>query len=459
MADLLNSDLDNIALVRQLGDLAYQNPSEFKQLSALWTPALLERDPHFFLTFIQENYQHEASLTEKILKAIADELMVFRVFYQYVATKEHWNADVVALAKNAPNSEAIIKGIELRQGNWAVATEATLLALFERDPDLITKHFSDELEGRQRRFSLEQGNFRELRQRLNQTKGNETFSKKLFRLFASQEEWNAKVREIIKTANFENIYSELTSYQPKGDYQFYRHDDDLSPELIHQLIEKFPMKPVLDYLEKYIPWFRRQMIRSHLETPVKDDEELLYQFAELRSKMGWYELERYADVWAIPFYERGLLERVIHNSYQIQNIPKSTQKELLARAKRDGHTKFYNLLAQTALTEAEWNNEILELVNSPLSDGHVERELERLRLHFKLSGATATALYHHNPKFLNFIWQGLGNKREQCTFLCYYFNSTADHENARCPIRTRVRRSRQDVKYPIVLDRQPHLGS
>lgn len=260
---IMSAELSESELREQLEAVAAQDAEAFRNLADLWALDFYDRvkeypdsAAHFLAQYVPAN---RPDLVETLLQRAEakGQRAVFQELYQRVATPERWNADILALIANAPDYETIAHGVDFRQGQWATAAEATLIALYERDPDGFAKHFKDEMTFSSYRdlIKLPDGNLKNFRQTIKQLRGEINLYRQLFRRYATREEWHEAVREYLVSASLvDNVSHELMT----------RHPDDVSAEmdenLLQELINYFGEDLLMKYLSIRVnPFIRRRI--------------------------------------------------------------------------------------------------------------------------------------------------------------------------------------------------------
>ena len=115
---LLDTTLDDSALLSELKSLALAYEDDFSACASIWAIALYERDAAFFGPFLvayldSKQTQVIQALLERAEKDEEDE--IFGDLYQKIATEKSWNRDVIRLARSSRSDEEVAGALARRE--------------------------------------------------------------------------------------------------------------------------------------------------------------------------------------------------------------------------------------------------------------------------------------------------------------------------------------------------------
>lgn len=419
---LLKSDLTDLDLVELLEDLQRTAPKSFREYSTLWAPALYERDPHFFQTFIVKHlHRSQVDVINQLLeKAEADgHQNLFTQLYERVVDEDRWNAEILSLAQSNASDEDVQRALEYR-GNyyqrWVRLKEETTLILYQRAAksspknqrggwyygDDATQHIRKLLNYmiEQKRF-VENSDFSRLQKAAQAAEDDELYWV-IFRATATQAQWQQELQSLIDHVTSHPITQELQKRYIRG--------YEMSRDVILGLIEVYG-ESVISFFEQNVPYFTEQALRTVLELDI-DNVSLMREINQLRWR-NYQLFPKMAHIWAPALYER---DPVYFEKFLVTNLSHQQTKiirEMLPHIKEDGYDSLYRSLYGYVARNDEWNAEVLELAQSDMSDARVERAIDRIdipsgwyyrKTNLMLKDEPATALYRRNANlFQDFI--------------------------------------------------------
>lgn len=404
---LLSSNLSDSELESELEKLEETYARDFQKVDGGWALKLYDRSPTLFGEFIGKHLNDPKTIEVLLPRLEQDEQTSwFTVLYHKIATPERYNADVLRLIETCDNFETLYQAISRRRGNWSKIREDVLIALYQRDPHAFEAQLLNHFRYSYRHlFEIPSGNLKNFRRAVSEANATAEMEAMLFRTYATQEEWEAKIRELIENPPVnDNISKVLTEYHPDAVAR------ELPLELIGQLIETFG-EAALDYLAKKVNWFIMQTVETLIRLE-QDEEGFSKTLYEIHNTAGAPRFQSLADQWGQLLYERDPLlldgwvkHHIIHNHRAIH--------QLLPKLRRDGHYEIYRSLYTRVVTADGWNAELLSLARSRMTVGELERELVRLDLHqnrydnyVTIYDTTAAALYRRSPDaFREFVWR------------------------------------------------------
>ncbi len=313
---LLDATLDDTALLGELKSLALAHEDDFAACASVWALTLYERDSAFFgpflVAYLDAKQVHIIqALLEKAEADQDDEL--FGDLYQKIATEKTWNGDVIRLAHSTLSDEEVAKALARREHNYSPRRlhEDAALALYKRSP----ARFGEYIRAHVRRgWGKRPEQYRRLR-RAARARGDSEFYWALFRAFATDEEWQASVRQLLaEKPPTSALLDELARRQPE-------RSASLDTKTLRALVRTY-RDETLPYLERsltaapdhFINWVRKlgderlywrifflagsstrwnADLRSLLARPLSDDQlaEALALRTPLEEGRNWLRLE------------------------------------------------------------------------------------------------------------------------------------------------------------------------
>ena len=158
---LLRKPIDRGGLLREIGAMA-QEP-EFAGLAAVWAPALFERDPQFFESFLVRHLdgtRHPLVIRELLRRAeAAGHDSLFAALYAKVARPDEWNAEIRRLAAATASDDDLLRAVQRRlfRGIWFGFDEEVALLLYRRNPRLFGPIIAQACDGRQETICISLG--------------------------------------------------------------------------------------------------------------------------------------------------------------------------------------------------------------------------------------------------------------------------------------------------------------
>jgi hypothetical protein len=382
---------------------------EFRHLDGTWALRLYERSPYIFGDLITQHLdvKEYPEIVEELLRRAENDNqeVLFKALYKQIANRDRWNTDIFQLANTAPDYATIVRGMQLRFGDWAIVAEDVLVTLYKRDPEGFHKDLGNELLHTvySRLFKLPPGRLEFFRREIGRYNSDSQLYNKLFRRFATQEEWEAEILRLIQ-ARPENIAHQLELRHPDNP------NVQLSNEIQEKLVQTFG-DAVMPYLRRTSPMLIRETLEQLFQSELSDEELLqkLYEFVRLGTPFRVL-----TPYWTTALYQRNL-EYFSNFIVWYADTSAENVKELLNLARRDGRYDFYRQLYARHVQEEDWNQQILEVLRSAPSTAALTRELDRLDVqrermgqHVYLQDQTAARLYTRNGDlFQEFIWRYL----------------------------------------------------
>ncbi|HEV2238307.1 MAG TPA: hypothetical protein VGR57_16715, partial [Ktedonobacterales bacterium] len=273
----LAADHDRGALLRELEALA-RDP-DFADCADLWAPALYDREPYVFSTFLQRHLSDESEPVIRQLLARAeadghDEL--FAALYRKIAAEDAWNAELLALAQSREPNAAVQRAVTLRdmRDHHYTLSELAAFALYAREPALfgpfVRAHVHDD-----------GGRYEKLREVALQ-RGDDDFAWAVFREVAGPKEWKAEIHRLLDAMTpASDIATELRKRHPVAGLQADGKD-------LAALVSRYGAA-VVPYLEENLDWLDQNDARHLLPALERLGDDALYWsiFFKTRNTKAW----------------------------------------------------------------------------------------------------------------------------------------------------------------------------
>lgn len=281
---LLRSAPDNGTLLRELHALAAEKG--FRDLAPVWAPALYERDPHFFTSFLLrylDGGRHAAVIRALLPRAeAAEQDSLFQGLYRKIVQPGEWNRELLALARSDSPDEQVRRAVHRRAlpQLWITLEEKTALALYCRNPSLFRDFIRDHA---RQDWSLAGGRFRKLRDETAR-QGDMELHWALFRQFASEAEWQREVQRLLhEDLPPDQVVAELQRRHVNGIWTF-------NPTHLIDILEKYG-PAVLPYLQGLLPALARRDARRMLRVAERlGDEDLYWRiFFTVSDQRQWHQ--------------------------------------------------------------------------------------------------------------------------------------------------------------------------
>src|SRR5579859_1217153 len=189
---VLAADRERGALLREMEALA-RDP-DFADCADVWAPALYDREPYIFSTFLQ---RHLSDASEPVIRQLLaraeadrhDEL--FAALYRKVADEDAWNAELLALAQSREPNATVQRAVTLRdmRDQSYTLSELAALALYAREPALFGPFV--------RAHAHEDGGSYERLRAVALRRGDDDFAWAVFRAVAGPKEWKAEIHRLL----------------------------------------------------------------------------------------------------------------------------------------------------------------------------------------------------------------------------------------------------------------------
>ena len=268
LQSLLKSDVNRGELLHGLAYMAQDKG--FRDLAEVWAPALVDRDPQFFRSFLLRHLDgtRQAGLIRDLLTRVeqagADEL--FTSLYRLVIDQARWEEDLAALAKAPDPTEQVVAAVLRRDVSpmWYRLSEATALALYERAPEAIGPYLQAHLHPG---WGLRQERYLKLR-KAAQARDDGLYWY-LFRQYATEGEWRAEVQSLLSAqVPAGTISAELEKRHPETLWQ-------ADTDVVVTALEKHGLD-ALPYIERHLGWISQRSGKRLLGALEKLGDEGLY---------------------------------------------------------------------------------------------------------------------------------------------------------------------------------------
>jgi hypothetical protein len=282
VAATLAAQQDRGALLREMEALA-RDP-DFAECADLWAPALYDREPYVFSTFLQRHLDDENEPVIRQLLARAetdghDEL--FAALYRKVADEDTWNAELLALAQSREPNAAIQRAVTLRdmRDEGYTLSELASLALYAREPALFGPFVRAHVH-------QDGGHYERLRD-VALRQGDDDFAWAVFREVAGAKEWKTEIHHLLDAHTPASaIATELRKRHPAAGLSADGKD-------LAALVTRYGAA-VVPYLEENLDWLDPNDARHLLPALEKLGDAALYWsiFFKTRNNKRWNEALR-----------------------------------------------------------------------------------------------------------------------------------------------------------------------
>jgi hypothetical protein len=396
VSQLLGSQLDDAMLLEELKSLALAHEAAFATCAGDWAPALYERSASFFEPFLVGYLDAKQSAVIKDLLAraeAAEQDSLFSDLYQKVCNQKTWNSDVATLAASAQSDEAVLKALQRREGTRShhTLTEDATVALYRRNPALFAEFVRAHVHrGWGKRPETYQRLHEEARRR-----GDEDSYWVLFREFATEEQWSASLRQLLKVNTpADAIIEELARRQPT-------RPPAMDTRILASLVERY-RHAVLPYVERH-----RVAAPAELLSRVRKlGDETLYWAIFFRAANAALWNRELRDLLAKPLSDDRLAEALRlrtppeqpDNSWQLEK----DVAQALYRRNAEAFRPFLERFVAGGFAALELPERLQAIFAADLDRGALLRELEALArtpMFEDYADVWAPALYERDPLF------------------------------------------------------------
>jgi hypothetical protein len=278
----LAAQQDRGALLRELEALA-RDP-DFAECADLWAPALYDREPYVFSTFLQRHLddENEPVIRQLLARAEADgHDELFAALYRKVADEEAWNGELLALAQSREPNTAIQRAVTLRdmRDEGYTLSELAALALYARDSALFGPFVRAHVH-------QDGGRYERLRE-VALRQGDEDFAWAVFREVAGPKEWKAEIHRLLDAmVPASAIATELRKRHPAAGLSADGKD-------LAALVKRYGAA-VVPYLEENLDWLDQNDARHLLPALEQLGDDALYWsiFFKTHNTKRWNEALR-----------------------------------------------------------------------------------------------------------------------------------------------------------------------
>jgi hypothetical protein len=279
---VLAAERDRGALLRELEALA-RDP-DFADCADLWAPALYDREPYVFSTFLQRHLSDESEpvIRQILVRAEADgHDELFAALYRKVADEDAWNAELLALAQSREPNASVQRAVALRDmhDHGYTLSELAALALYARDPALFAPFV--------RAHAHQDGGQYEKLREVALRRGDDDFAWAIFRAVAGPKEWKAEIHRLLDAmVPASAIAAELRQRHPASGLNADGKD-------LAALVTRYGAA-VVPYLEENIAWLDQNDARHLLPALERLGDDALYWgiFFKTHNTKRWNEALR-----------------------------------------------------------------------------------------------------------------------------------------------------------------------
>jgi hypothetical protein len=404
---LINSDLDNEALLLHISALAGNSHRNFNQVIDVWAIPLYDRDAHYFESFLRTHLQSARHYSHGIdpvwHKAVAHLLLraeannqdgLFETIYGELSTEDSWNREITALANSDLSDDLLQKAIDRRDKKRFNLTTTTALALYRRNADLFGEYIRGRLQQRS------SGRNVELLDAIR-TRGDEDLYWTMFRRWATLEDWQAEMQSLLsQEIDPAHIQAELKKRHPISPFS-------VNPATLKPMLEKYG-GVVLPYLEKHFRLVTRERLESLLALPLQRGT-LLHELDHMaqQDRQAFSDL---AEIWAPALVRR---DPAFFEGFLVRNLDRQHGEvihTLLPSIEAAGLNSLFRSLYRKVSRFEDWNYQLRELAKSSLPDNEVIAAIERRDIRWgNLTEDILLWLYDRNPDvFREWIKKHLG---------------------------------------------------
>lgn len=414
---LLNNQ-DNYQVLTALEDLARQFPDEFRQAAVLWAPEVYRRDSELFNNLILSHLSQNAPIDAieallPIFEARRDRTL-FLALYSQGVTPARWKQEFEGLLKSQ-DLQKIASGLALRYGPWAQITEDQLIRLYLIDPVGFEAYFHGFLNNYHSYFRLPDSPLERFIATVEQHHPNQNFKEGVFRAFATQAEWEKRVKKLLQKHEASSaINAALLAIHPNN------LSHELPADLLIALIETFG-----EYIRPYLQQKSNSFIRAMFDTLFSlsySDEALIAEMWAIGRESGHDRLIHLRENWALRGYQRN--PRLFKDFFVHYLQPDALAQDLLDRAERDGQDEVFTAIyACHFCNSTDWNQRLAAAIDSApnlLTLSHAVNRLDVLQptqIYLKhpptITDHNAAALYRQVPTlFYPFIERYLSEEHD-----------------------------------------------
>lgn len=372
----------------------------FRHLTAHWLEFVFERAPHM----LDEMLHYANHSDHLLLKRLADRARhrhadAYKALMRYLSDHEAWNTDVLSALHSGNPLEAALEGLDVYGMRL---TDEVATALYRQ----ASAHSLPFIE---RHMLTARGQYPNFLAALEAAA--DTNYPRFFRKFATDEQWRAKMGELLAAdIPADEIVAALETW--------HLTDPIGKPTILADFFAKYG-EAVLPYMERYLNWASEARLRALLALDI-DRGALLRELSAIARRQP-SDFSAQADVWARELYRRGgdffapLLIRYLNRNHEY------LIRELLPEIAQNGHTQLYTRLYALIVREDSWQAEIARLVAELREDKELAKALELRDVRgLQLNDSVASALYSRNPeRFGDFVrahvqtrrWWSWGSER------------------------------------------------
>jgi hypothetical protein len=278
----LDADHDRGTLLREMEALA-RDP-DFEDCADLWGPALYDREPYIFSTFLQRHLGDESEpvIRQLLERAEADgNAELFSALYRKVADEETWNAEMLALAQSREPNAAVERAVTLRdmREDEYTLSELAALALYAREPAVFGPFV--------RAHAHQDGGSYERLREVALQRGDDDLAWAIFREVARPKDWKAAIHRLLDDmVPASEIATELRKRHPNAGLSADGKD-------LAALVTRYGAA-VVPYLEENLDWLDQNDARHLLPALERLGDDALYWsiFFKTRNHKQWNEALR-----------------------------------------------------------------------------------------------------------------------------------------------------------------------
>ncbi|MCE7946712.1 MAG: hypothetical protein DYG88_04705 [Chloroflexi bacterium CFX4] len=375
-----NAEADRDAIRKWQDKIGYRM---LQHLTAHWLEFVFERAPHVFVEMF-----HYAHNDRPLLKRLAERAHhrhagAYRALMRYLSDHEAWHADVLsALHSNQPLDNAL-EGLDIYGMRL---TDEVATALYRQAS-------AQSLPFIERHMLAARGRYPNFLAALEAAA--DTNYPRFFRKFATDEQWRAKLSELLA--------ADMPADEIVAALEMWHLTDPIGkPTILADFFAKYG-EAVLPYMERYLNWASEARLRALLALDI-DRGALLRELSAIARRQA-SDFSAQADVWARELYRRGgdffapLLIRYLNRNHEY------LIRELLPEIAQNGHTQLYTRLYALIIRDDGWRAELARLAAELRDDEELAKALELRDVRgFQLNDAVASALYSRNPeRFGDFV--------------------------------------------------------
>lgn len=343
---------------------------------------------------------------------------MFERLYAVIGSQERWQADVRHMIETGKNMNEITRGIYWRRAFMSEIGDELLAMWYKRfrieEVSLLRNYVLHNSYSYM--LQIESGNLPKFRAAVAERGDDTWFAQSLFRRYATQEEWENAAQKLLEgkpTKDKSKVSEQLAVLHSE------REEAELPLPLQEKLIKKYG-EEALEYLNYFVNWRFRALIEEAIaSTP--DNQQLLAEIRKIQGK-NWSQFVRQFSIWAKLLYARDAAyfgSFIWDNTGYGSNRDFKCIRELVDRARRDGHRDLFRKMAATLDDRKYWNADVREvLARRDLTSTTLALEMDRLDV--RRSGVwvykifidddNAAKLYSYKPDiWREYVWRYLVN--------------------------------------------------